>query len=119
MSYDDHMSTESVARFYPLPHRDRCRIEATRTAVVLHLDALGCEFTAQETAALIEDLTAAQRVVDTSHEDYVHEGWCPSMHRGHWCAQHVGHDGHHRAPIEPDPTMPVDRLTNPNRIEWT
>lgn len=118
MSYDDHMSTESVARFYPLPYRDRCRIEATASSVTVQLDVLGCEFTAPELDALIDDLMAAREVLRGAHQNHIDSGFCRSMHLDYWCQAHTGHTGNHWARRTPNPDMPVDALVNPARVEW-
>lgn len=118
MSYDDHMSTESVARFYPLPHRDRCRIEATASSVTVQLDVLGCQFTANELEALIDDLIAAQDVLLGAHQNHIDSGFCRSIHQDAWCSGLAGHDGNHWARRTPNPDMPVDALVNPARVEW-
>lgn len=128
MSYDEHSSTDDVARYYPLAQRDRIKIEMTTETIVLHFRThLGKEFHSEYTGAEIDkvlaDLVAARTAMleqgEAGYARHVADGYCPAKTNKTWCDGTVGHTGPHWATRIPNPTMPVDAIANPNRIEWT
>lgn len=128
MSYDDHSSTDDVARYYPLPQRDRIKIEMTTETISLHFRTpLGNEFHSEYTGAEIQkvigDLIAARTAMleagEVGYARHVADGYCPATKDQTWCNRLADHDGPHWAKRIPNPTMPVDAIANPNRIEWT